>query len=340
MCGPARSLDAVLAHRRRSAGSARAGQARRGGCAGGACRRSRATIRCRRARRVRTTRTSRLGWWQAGRTSDRLNTAPSRRRSGREGRRRRRPTVPPPVPPATSDFGTYVGRTCGAGTASGRTTRCDRAASRTWPGTLPGRRRGSVAMARLAGDGSLVAEALAVVGLFVADVLRALLGVADVAQPAGAREIGPAGGLVEQAQGVQVRISDERRCSAGTASASRGSPSCASDAAIRPCTIGCALSIRTASAAIRSLKTSRRPARTPSTASRKTACRPGDDSLNARTTRATRSSSGRNPAAVVALAGRHVQHPKEHADPCGASVMHVRRLDSIPPPCGTINTCP
>ena len=66
----------------------------------------------------------------------------------------------------------------------------------------PGAR--SVAMARLARDGALVAEALAVVGLFVADVLGAVVGVADVAQPVGAREVGAAGGLVEQAQRVQA----------------------------------------------------------------------------------------------------------------------------------------
>ena len=42
------------------------------------------------------------------------------------------------------------------------------------------------------------------------------------------------------------RISALRRCSAGTASASRGSPSCATDAATSPCTIASPLSIRTA----------------------------------------------------------------------------------------------
>ena len=126
-------------------------------------------------------------------------------------------------------------------------------------------------MARLAGDGALVAEALAVVGLFVADVLGAVLGVAHVAQPVGAGKVRAARGLVEQAHGLEAEDLGLRRCSAGTASASRGSPSWASDAAIRPCTIGWALSIRTASAAMRSLKTSSRPARTPSTASRNTA---------------------------------------------------------------------
>ena len=147
-------------------------------------------------------------------------------------------------------------------------------------------------MTRLARDRSLVAEALAVVGLFVADVLGALVGVADVAQPVGAREVGPAGGLVEQAQRVQAE-------DLGRAAVQRGDGERLARVALlrqrrgdRPCTTGCALSIRTASAAIRSLNTSSRPARTPSTASRKTAWRPGDDSVNARTTRATRSSSG------------------------------------------------
>src|SRR4051812_38343281 len=68
---------------------------------------------------------------------------------------------------------------------------------------MPGPYPGSVAVTRLTGDGSLVAEALAVVGLFIADVLGAVVGVADVAQPVGAREVRPACGLVEQAQRVQ-----------------------------------------------------------------------------------------------------------------------------------------
>src|SRR3954453_5309096 len=68
---------------------------------------------------------------------------------------------------------------------------------------MPGPYPGSVAMTRLASDGSLVAEALAVVGFFVADVLGAVVGVADVAQPMGAREVRPARRLVEQAQRVQ-----------------------------------------------------------------------------------------------------------------------------------------
>src|SRR3954447_20925176 len=61
----------------------------------------------------------------------------------------------------------------------------------------------SVAVAGLARDRALVAEALAVVGFFVADVLGAVVGVADVAEPVGAREIRAAGGLVEEANGVQ-----------------------------------------------------------------------------------------------------------------------------------------
>src|SRR3954467_11471570 len=68
---------------------------------------------------------------------------------------------------------------------------------------MPGPYPGSVAVTRLTGDGALVAEALAVVGLLVADVLGALVGVADVAQPVRAREVRAARGLVEQAQRVQ-----------------------------------------------------------------------------------------------------------------------------------------
>src|SRR3954451_9457910 len=67
-------------------------------------------------------------------------------------------------------------------------------------------RRGCMAlksMAGLAGDRALVAEALAVVGLFVAEVLGAVLGVADVAQPVAAREVRAAGSLVEQAYRVE-----------------------------------------------------------------------------------------------------------------------------------------
>src|SRR3954462_3807883 len=69
---------------------------------------------------------------------------------------------------------------------------------------MPGPYPGSVAVTRLTGDGALVAEALAVVGLLVADVLGALVGVADVAQPVGAREVRAAGGLGRQAPRVQI----------------------------------------------------------------------------------------------------------------------------------------
>src|SRR3954469_14597667 len=66
-------------------------------------------------------------------------------------------------------------------------------------------RQVSVTVARLARDGPLVAEALAVVGLFVADVLGAVFGVADVAEPVGAGEVGPPCRLVEQARRVEVQ---------------------------------------------------------------------------------------------------------------------------------------
>src|SRR3954465_14951445 len=61
----------------------------------------------------------------------------------------------------------------------------------------------SKSMAGLAGDRAFVAEALAVVGFLVADVFGAVLGVADVAEPVAAREVGAAGGLVEQPDRVQ-----------------------------------------------------------------------------------------------------------------------------------------
>ena len=149
-------------------------------------------------------------------------------------------------------------------------------------------------MSRLARDGALVAEALAVVGLFVADVLGAVLGVADVAQPVGAGEVGAAGGLVEAGGRCRgSRISAQRRCSAGTASASRGSPSWASDAAIRPCTIGCALSMPHGQRG-HALAEDEQQAGADAVdrlAEDGLATR-ADDSLKARTTRATRSSSG------------------------------------------------
>src|SRR5436190_1772249 len=46
---------------------------------------------------------------------------------------------------------------------------------------------GSVAVTRLTGDGSLITKALAVVGLFVADVVGAVVGVAEDGLAAGRR---------------------------------------------------------------------------------------------------------------------------------------------------------
>ena len=237
--------------------------------------------------------------------------------SSERARRTATPTATPTatVAPASSDFGRRSGRTCGAGRASTRTTPSGRAANRTCRDPT---RRGacSVAVARLAGDGALVAEALAVVGLFVADVLGAVLGVADVAQPVGAGEVGAARGLVEQARRVEA---EDLGASGGAARARRapraGRPPAPATRRSAPARSAARSPCRTASAAMRSLKTSSSPARTPSTASRKTAWRPGrglaegaDDARHALVVRA------RDPAAVVALARRHVQHSQELAE--------------------------
>src|SRR3954451_15409198 len=63
---------------------------------------------------------------------------------------------------------------------------------------------GLIAVAGLARDCALVAEAFAVVGFFVADVLGTVLGVADVAEPVAAGKVGAAGGLIEQPHGVKA----------------------------------------------------------------------------------------------------------------------------------------
>ena len=128
-------------------------------------------------------------------------------------------------------------------------------------------------------------------------------------------------------------FSAERRYSAGTASASRGSPSWASDAATSPCTIGSGLCSRTASAATRSANTSSSPARIAvhrlaehRLAARRRLAERAHDAGDALVVRAG------DAAPVVGLARRHVQLCQELVEVhCAASVKHAVRRDGSSP---------
>src|SRR4051812_29483869 len=203
------------------------------------------------------------------------------------------------------------------------------------PGTYPG----SVAVTRLTCDRTLVAEALAVVGLFVADVFRALVGVADVAQPMGAGEVRPAGGLVEQAPGVEPE-------DLGRAAVQRWDGERLARVAL--------LRQRRGDEALHDRLRALHPhgqrghplAEDQQQAGTYAVDRLAEDGLAARRRLGERSHHARDAlivraryaAAIVALARRHVQHPKELAEiHSRASVYAGRPSRPTNAPCGTIH---
>ena len=326
------------APRPRSAGSGRVAKGSRGGCAAGGPRRPRGATRRRRARRVRTTKpcSARHAFRRAGRHGASVfgaggalqGDAPGHRRGDGRGREHR-----------LRKHGRAVLQTQERQEGLPHDPAQQRIEHSR---TLPAEKRRSVPVSRLPRDGALVAEALAVVGLLVADVLGALVGVrTSRSQCAPVRSVRPAASSNSRCVS-SPRISAERRCNAGTAKASRGSPSGAKDAATSPCTIGrrALHPHRQRRHALAEHEQEPRADPVDGFAEHRLAPRRGlaERAHHARDLLIVRA---RDAAAVIALARRHVQHSQELSEVHrGVSVKHVRPLDSTDHPCERIHTCP
>src|SRR4051794_5038324 len=196
-------------------------------------------------------------------------------------------------------------------------------------------------MARLAGDRALVAEALAVVGFLVPDVLGAVLGVADVAQPATAGEIGAARGLVEQPQCVEaedlgaaaVQSRDGKRLARIPLLGQRRGDQALHDrlpALHADGQRGHALA-----------EDEQQPGANPVDRLAEDRLTPGrglaEGAHDAGDAFVLRTGDARP---VVALAGRHVEHSQKLSQIHARSVKHAGRRDGSDNPCGRIHTVP
>src|SRR3954451_9915507 len=210
-----------------------------------------------------------------------------------------------------------------------------------YPAAAAGRRGALIAMTGLAGDRALVAEALAVVGLLVAHVLGAVLGVADVAQPATAGEIRAAGGLVEQAQRVEAE-------DLGAAAVqSRDGQGLARIALLGQRRGDQALHDR-----LPALHTDGERRHALAEDEQEPGANPVDGFAEDRLAAGRGLAEGAHDASdafvflggnarpVVALAGRHVEHSQKLSQVHARSVKHAGRRDGSDNPCGRIHTVP